>query len=119
MIPSLKPVVWAAIAVCLLLALWLAYRALTADSRTEARLARNQAESAAQSGADAVNAVAGAADREAASDAITRTNEKDIRNAEGADAAVAAPANDAGLRSLCRRRVYRDNPKCLQFANPR
>jgi len=118
MIPTLKPIVWAAIVVALLLGLWLGYRALTADSRTEARLARNQAESALESGRDAVDTVGKASDREAASDALTRDNDRSIRDAEGADDEVGSAVNDAGLRSLCRRRAYRSDPRCVQFANP-
>lgn len=94
------------------------YSALTRNSKAEARLSKNQAEAAAQSGSDAANTVGAAGDREAASDALTRDNEKDIRNAEGSDAPVAAPARDAGLDGLCRRAAYRNDPKCLQRAHP-
>lgn len=114
MIPSLKPIIWAAIAVAVILALWLGYRALTADSRTEARLARNQAEAVSQSGSDAVNTVGAAGDREAASDALTRDNEAAIRNAPGSDAAVSAEARAAGMGALCRRAAYKDDPRCAK-----
>lgn len=97
-----------------LAALWWLYSALTANPKAEARLGRNQAEAAAESGADAVNTVGAAADREAAGDALTRSNETEIRNAEGADAEVAAPVNDAGLDALCRRAAYRDSVRCLE-----
>ncbi len=106
-------------AIALLLALWWLYSAITAKPKAEAALARNQAEAALESGSDAVSTVGKAADREAASEALTRSNEKDIRNAQGADAPVADPARDAGLRSLCRRPSYSGNPKCVQFADPR
>lgn len=113
-----KPLGWAVGAIIVLLAVWWAYSALTRDSKAEARLSRNQAEAASESGSEAVNTVGEAGVREAQSDALTRDNEKDIRNAEGADAPVAAPARDAGLASLCRRAAYRNDPKCLQRANP-
>lgn len=106
-------------AVAALAAAWWVYSALTANPKAEARLSRNQAQAASESGSDAVNTVGAAGDREAASDALTRSNERTIRNAEGADAAVAAPARDAGLRSLCQRRAYRGKPECLQYADPR
>ncbi len=100
------------------LALWWAYSALTGRSKAEARLGKNQAEAAAQSGADAVNVVGKAGEREADSDALTRDNEKDIRNAEGSDAVVNPASRDAGLASLCRRSAYRNDPRCVQRANP-
>lgn len=107
-----KPLGWLVAALIVLGLVWAAYSAITANWRTKARLARNQTEAASQSGSDAVNAVAGAADREAAGDALTRTNDSAIRNAEGADAEVAEPVNDAGLAALCRRAAHRDSPRC-------
>ncbi len=107
------------IVIAALLAAWWLYSFVTANPKAEARLGRNQAEAASQSGQDAVNTVGAAGEREAASDALTRSNEKDIRNAEGANAPVAAPARDAGLRGLCQRRSYNRDPKCLQFTDPR
>ncbi len=95
------------------------YSFVTANPKAEAKLGRNTTEAASQSGQDAVNTVGAAGEREAASDALTRSNEKDIRNAEGANAPVAAPARDAGLRGLCQRRSYNRDPKCLQFTDPR
>lgn len=91
---------------------WL-YAAITASPKAEARLGRNTTEAAQESGSDAVNTVGEAGDREAASEDLTRSNEKAIRDAEGADAAVAAPARDAGLQALCRRAAYRDSPRCV------
>jgi len=112
MIPSLKPIVWAALAVAVLLALWLGYRALTADARTEARLARNQAEAALESGRDAVEAVGEASERETASEALTRSNEAAIRAAPGAADPVSAEARGAGIAALCKRAAYKDDPRC-------
>ena len=107
------------VAVAIMLALWGGYRLLTANPKAEANLARNQTEAAAESGSEAVNTVGKAADREAASDALTRDNERTIRDAEGSDATVAAPARDAGLASLCKRRAYSRDPRCVQHVNPR
>jgi hypothetical protein len=113
-----KPLGWAVGAILLILAAWWLYSALTRDARTEARLSRNQTTAAQNSGRDAVNTVAEAANREAGDADLTRSNEMEIRNAEGSDAIVADPAHDAGLRSLCRRRSYRSDPRCVQYANP-
>lgn len=88
------------------------YNAITAKPKAEARLGRNTTEAASASGRDAVNTVGAAGEREAAADAVTRSNDKDIRNAQGADAAVADPARDAGLRGLCKRQAYRSDPRC-------
>lgn len=114
-----KPLGWAVGALIVLLALWWAYSALTRNARTEARLARNQAEAAAQSGADAVNTVGRAGEREAAGDDLTRDNERTIRDAEGADAEVADGVNDAGLQALCRRASHRNSVRCLELRNGR
>lgn len=114
-----KPIAWLIATIIALAALWWLYSALTAKPEAEARLGKNQATAASQSGADAVNTVGEAGDREAAADALTRSNEAEIRNAQGADAPVAGAARDAGLRALCRRDSHKRDPKCLQFADPR
>lgn len=44
--------------------------------------------------------------------ATTKENEDAIRSAPGADTRVPAAANDAGLRALCLRPSYRDQPRC-------
>ena len=95
-------------------ALWWVYSALTANPKAEARLSRNQAQAASESGSDAVNTVGAAGDREAASDALTRANEADIRNAPGAADPVSAEARAAGLSALCKRAAYKDDPRCAQ-----
>jgi hypothetical protein len=81
----------------------------------QARVERSQAEAQANSAADAVNTVAASGEAAAASEALTRSNEKDIRDAKGSNAAVDPAARDAGLRALCLRRAYRDDPKCRVF----
>lgn len=116
-----KPIVWALGALLLLLAAWWLVSALTSGQRakTEAKLGRNTTEAAFESGADAVDVVGAQGGAEDAVDTITTENADAIANAEGADAPVAAPARDAGLRSLCRRASYRQRPECLQYAPPR
>jgi hypothetical protein len=59
-----------------------------------------------------VETVADAADREAASDALTRESEAAIRNAPGATATVSAEVKAAGLAALCRRTSHKDSPRC-------
>ncbi len=49
---------------------------------------------------------------EVASEALGRSNEQEIRNAQGSDAVVAAPARDAAIASLCKRAAYRNAERC-------
>jgi hypothetical protein len=86
----------------------------------QSRVNQGQAGAFQNSSADAVNTISAAGDREAASEELTRQNERDIRNAQGANDAVNPAARDAGLRALCMRSAYRDDPKCRVFKpNPR
>lgn len=90
---------------------WL-YSAITANPKAEARLSRNQSEAAQQSGADAVNTVGQAGDREAGSADLSRTNEASIRAAPGGADPVTAEARAAGISALCKRAAYKDDPRC-------
>lgn len=83
-------------------------RSKGAQSRAE----RSQAEAASNSAADAIGTVAASGEASRASEDLTRSNEKDIRNAEGSNDAVNPASRDAGLRALCLRRAYRDDPRC-------
>jgi len=89
-------------------------RSKAAQSRVE----RSQAEAASNSAADAINTVAASNARETASEELTRSNEKEIRNAQGADTHVGAGVNAAGRNSLCRRAAYRDDSKCKLLSAP-
>ena len=109
-----KPIAWAIGAVLILALLWGGYRWLTADERTEARLSKNQAGAAVESGRDAVETVGAAAEREAAGEVLTRENEAAIRGAPGATDPVSAEARGAGLQALCKRQAYKDDPRCAQ-----
>lgn len=84
----------------------------------QTRVERSQAEAASNSAADAIGTVARSGEAEAASEALTRSNEKEIRDAEGANDPINPAARDAGLRSLCRRTAYRDSPKCKLLKPP-
>ncbi len=95
------------------------YSVLTGRSKAEARLGKNQTEAAGQSGQDAVNTVGKAGEREADSADLTRSNDVEIRNAQGADAAVDPAVRDAGFASVCRRASNRNDPKCVQRADSR
>lgn len=81
----------------------------------QSRVERSQAEAASNSAADAIGTVAASGEATAASEELTRSNEKEIRDAQGADERVGAGVNAAGLRSLCRRAAYRDDPRCGVF----
>lgn len=80
--------------------------------RAQARADKEMSRSAIESGRDAVNTVSAANDRERDIEGITRENDKEIRNAEGANATVGRGVGDAGLDSLCRRSAYRDSERC-------
>lgn len=85
----------------------------------QSRLEHAQNDAQANSAADAVNTIAASGEAAAASEAQTRANEKDIRDAKGSDAAVDPAVRDAGLRSLCKRAAYRDSERCRVFrTNP-
>lgn len=82
------------------------------QEQVRARLGEESARSASASGRDAVATVGAATRREAESADLTRTNEQEIRNAQGADVPVDPAVRDAGLGGLCRRSAYRDDERC-------
>jgi hypothetical protein len=84
------------------------FRSMSAQSRVE----RSQGEAHSISAADAVNTVAASGEGSAASEALTRANEQQIRAAQGSSASVDPAARDAGLAALCKRAAYRDDPRC-------
>lgn len=71
-----------------------------------------QSGAATQSGQDAINTVSGAGQREAGSEELTRSNERDIRAAEGAADRVKPGVDYAGRKALCSREAYREDPRC-------
>jgi uncharacterized protein HemX len=81
----------------------------------QSRVERSQAEAASNSAADAIGTVARSGETERASEDLTRSNDKEIRNAQGADERVGAGVNAAGLRALCLRHTYRNDPRCRVF----
>lgn len=89
------------------------------NARRAAQLARDQGGAAMASGQDAVATVGNTAATEQATDTLTRDNEREIKAAAGAGAPIDPAVAAAGLRSLCSRRVYRRDPKCMQFTPAR
>jgi hypothetical protein len=83
-------------------------RSMGAQSRVD----RSQFDAASNSAADAVGTVAASGEATAASEDLTRTNERDIRNAQGSGDKVNPAARDAGLTALCKRPAYKDEPRC-------
>lgn len=84
-----------------------------------ARVERETGKAGIESARDAIGAVEGSAGRSAASDQLTRENERAIHNAKGAADVVAPDVAAAGLHGLCRRAAYRDSPECVQRVDPR
>jgi hypothetical protein len=82
------------------------------DRAAQERVEEAQTGAAQQSGAEAVNTVANAGERESVSEGQSREAERDIRGAEGASDPVKAPVRDAGLAALCRRKTYENDPRC-------
>ncbi|MEO5578306.1 MAG: hypothetical protein ABIR25_04550 [Sphingomicrobium sp.] len=101
----------ATIALLIALAGPAACRKLNSEA-ARARLGEASARAASRNGEDAVATVGVAARREQQSDALTRTNEKEIRDAQGADAVLDPAVRNAGLGGLCRRPAYRDDQRC-------
>ncbi len=82
------------------------------SAASQARVERSQAEAASNSAADAIGTVAASGEREAASEGLSRDNEREIRAAEGAAASVNPKVRDAGIAALCRRDSYANDPRC-------
>lgn len=117
-LPSTKTILAIVIAAlaAIILAIWgfNAWRASSADA-AQGRVDKNQTKAAQASATDAVATVGSAVSNEAASANLTRTNELEIRNAKGADAAVDPAVRDAGLASLCKRAASQHDPKCVRY----
>lgn len=83
-------------------------RSLAAQSRVE----HAQTGALSNSAADAVTTVAASGANEAASEDLTRSNEQQIRSADGANDKVNPAVRDAGIAALCRRDAYKNDPRC-------
>ncbi|MEA1071296.1 hypothetical protein [Sphingomonas sp. LY160] len=82
------------------------------SERAQSRVDNAQAGAAQTSAGEAINTVAASGQSEAASEDLTRSNERDIRSADGAGERVGAPVDLAGRRALCRRAAYATDPRC-------
>lgn len=78
----------------------------------QSRVERSQAEAASNSAADAIGTVAASGEASAASENLTRANERDIRAAQGSSDKVNPAARDAGISALCKRKAYATDPRC-------
>jgi hypothetical protein len=115
-LPTLAPRVIMVIAAIVLIAV-LAFAVPSCLQKRRAAADQNRVDHAQAGAAQASAKDAGQTQstvnaNEVASEALGRSNEKDIRDAQGSDAVVAAPANTAGIRALCLRRAYRDTERC-------
>lgn len=81
----------------------------------QATLNGKTANAQADAGRDAVNAVAGAAERQADADQITRENARAIHEAAGSGQLVDPAVSGAGIVGLCRRAAYRGDTRCMRF----
>lgn len=77
-----------------------------------ARIEAGQAAAATDSARDAIATADRASSRERDSDTLTRTNERNIRDAHGADQTLDPAVARAGLDGLCQRVAYRDSQRC-------
>jgi hypothetical protein len=78
----------------------------------QSRVDRSQSEAQAESGKDAIGTVSRSGEAQAASEGQSRQAEQDIRSAEGSNQAVNPAVRDAGLAALCKRAIYKDDPRC-------
>ncbi len=82
------------------------------NAASQARVDRAQATATVESARDASATQSTVNANEVASEALGRSNERSIRDAQGSDAAVSPASRDAGLLALCRRKAYRDSEQC-------
>jgi hypothetical protein len=78
----------------------------------QTRVERSQGEAQSNSAADAIATVSRSGEAERASEDLTRSNEQQIRGAEGANDKVNPAVRDAGIAALCRRQAYANDPRC-------
>lgn len=117
--PSLAPRAIAAAILGLLLVLLVLFGVSQCSKRknaaAQARVEQSQAQAAHESAAEAINTVAASGARESASEELSRSNEHDIRAADGASQRVPTAVDVAGRKALCRRAAYANDPKCLSL----
>jgi Na+/H+-translocating membrane pyrophosphatase len=84
----------------------------------QSKVDRGQSGAFQNSAADAVNTVGGVAANQMAGEDLTRRNEKEIRDAPGANDPINPALRDAAVRSLCRRTASRNDPRCRVQSAP-
>lgn len=89
--------------------------AMRKNQGAQSRVDAGQAEAAQGSAKDAIGTVARSGEASAASEQMTRDNERAIRDADGASERVNPAVDYAARAALCRRQAYKDNPKCAIF----
>lgn len=122
MIPTRRQIIGALILIALLIVAVLFIREQWQQARsakTSERVSKGQAGAAIESGSDAADTIGNRAAADAETDTLTRENTDAIRQADGADAPVAAGVRDAGIAGLCRRAAYSRDPRCVQQAPAR
>jgi hypothetical protein len=78
----------------------------------QSRVNQGQAGAFQNSASDAVSTLGNASSNETASEDLTRSNDRDIHAAPGANDKVNPAARDAGITALCKRRTYANDPRC-------
>ena len=112
--PDMAIVLRVAGALLLVLLIVLAVNTCQKKNTLEAQSKMDKAQTGAviESSKDASNVQATVAANDAATADVSRQNEKEIRDAKGADAVVDPAVLAARLNSLCRRAAYRNDPAC-------
>lgn len=78
----------------------------------QGRMNKEQGAGFTNSASDAVETTGAAGKRETGSEELTRTNERDIMNADGAGDKINPATNRAGRTALCKRIAYQNDPQC-------
>ena len=78
----------------------------------EQRVADEQRRSSTASARDAIETVGTSNIRERRSDDLSTENEREIRDAKGANEVIDPAVTGVGIDSLCRRATYRDSERC-------
>jgi predicted lipid-binding transport protein (Tim44 family) len=123
MMPALSARIIAMIVGALLLIGLIAFGVTQCQKRqsqaSQSRVDKGQAGAASDSAKDAIGTVSSAGQREAGSEELTRSNEREIRGAEGAGERIGPGVDYAGRAALCRRAAYANDPKCQIFRKER
>jgi hypothetical protein len=118
-LPQLTAALVAKIIIALLVAAMLVFgmRACSNNRslKDQAKLDAGQIGAFTESAGEASNTQAEVAANAIASEELTRSNEKEIRDAKGSDAVVSDDVNAARLRALCRRKAAANDPDCRVF----